>query len=415
MKKLATLFAVLVWAIALQAADATLVVQPNSCSAMEQDTNRMGKDYRNFFLPTPDPAQCQAACAAEPHCRAWTYVKPGVQGSQARCWLKDSVPQPKRDKNCVSGLCSASAAPAAPGTVSPQGQVGAGSTGPITGTPTAPRQAVPSSPPTAAPNTGAPGPSAPSGWPQVGTGAPSTGFPGSTSPSAAGGGRNMTRRDLPSGPQAMGGETRYDGHTFFVQSAPSYNTMTEMGTEALKDFRAETEVSLIGGGQEIAGLYVSASGDPKGRPGDIFFGVHSSGLVLQYRDQSGWKDMPKKAYGRAPSVRLAIERRKGRYEFRWNGEKVGEFTGDSRPMRAMLYAGEGVQVQFRSFSWQVAEKRELPPPPAEPPRDQGKCQWVRKEGGHFGMGESYLGAAYDCVCGGMVSPSSKCPQQQPGR
>jgi hypothetical protein len=223
----------------------------------------------------------------------------------------------------------------------------------------------------------------------------------------------MTRRNLPSGPQAKGGETRYDGQTFLVQSAPAYNTVVEMGSGPLNDFRAESEVVLFGGGQEIAGLYVSESGDPKGRPGDIFFGIHSSGLVLQFNDKGTWRDLPKKAYGPAPTARLEIERRKGRYEFLWNGKKVGEFTGDSRPKRMMFYAGQGVRAEFRSFSWQVAEKRELPPAPATPPRDQGKCQWVRSEGGQFGMGESYLGAAYECVCGGLVSPASRCPQQKP--
>lgn len=344
MKRYAATFAIVIWLTGSPAADAASpAVQ--SCSAMEQDTNRIGQDYRSFFLPNPDPAQCQAACAAESRCRAWTYVKPGVQGSQARCWLKHGMPSPKRDKNCVSGLCSASA-PALPGGTAPQGQIGTGSTGPA-----APRQAVPSSPPTAAPNTGAYGPSAPSGLPQGGTVAPSAGTPGSAaSPSTSGRSRDVTRRDLPSGPQAMGGETRYDGQTFFVQSAPSYNTITEMGTGALNDFRAESEVVLIGGGQEIAGLYVSASGDPKGRPGDIFFGVHSSGLVLQYHDQSGWRDLPRQARGPARNVRLEIERRQGRYEFRWNGVKVGEFTGNQEAKRLAMYAGEGVRAQFRQFS-----------------------------------------------------------------
>ncbi len=60
----------------------------------------------------------------------------------------------------------------------------------------------------------------------------------------------------------------------------------------------------------------------------------------------------------------------------------------------------------------IGEKREVPraPPPAS-----GGCKWMAREGGRFGMGEDYLGAAYDCVCAGGVSPASKCPQQQPRR
>ena len=170
-----------------------------------------------------------------------------------------------------------------------------------------------------------------------------------SSPSSSSRGKDMTRRDLPSGPQAMGGETRYDGQTFFVQSAPAYNTMTEISIEVLYDFYATTEVILGSGGQEFAGLYLSASGDPKGRPGDISFGVHSTGLVLQYRDQGGWQDLPRQARGPEKKVKLEIERRNGRYHFRWNGVKVGEYDGTLEPKRVALYAGEGVRVEFRKF------------------------------------------------------------------
>lgn len=164
MKRYLSLFALVLWAIGLPQAEATLkVAQP--CSEMEQDTNRNGQDYHGFFLPNPDPSQCQAACAMDHRCRAWTYVKPGVQGAQARCWLKNGVPAPIRDTNCISGICSASVFP---GSSAPQGQVGTGTTGPITGTPPTPYHSGPVAPPTAAPNIGAPGPSAPSGWPQDG-------------------------------------------------------------------------------------------------------------------------------------------------------------------------------------------------------------------------------------------------------
>jgi len=170
-----------------------------------------------------------------------------------------------------------------------------------------------------------------------------------SSPSSSSRGRDVTRRDLPSGPLAMGGETRFDGQTYIVQSAPGLNTMTEIGTEPLQNFLVTAEVSLVGGGQELAGLYVSASGDPKGRPGDIFFGLHSSGLVLQEKDPGGWRDLPRQARGLEKKVRLEIERRKGRYEFRWNGVKVGEHDGNQEPKRVALYAGEGVRAEFRQF------------------------------------------------------------------
>lgn len=73
---------------------------------MEYNTNRNGSDYGDMDLRSPDPKVCQAACSNDPNCRAWTYVKPGVQGEAARCWLKDQVPDPTEDMNCISGVKS---------------------------------------------------------------------------------------------------------------------------------------------------------------------------------------------------------------------------------------------------------------------------------------------------------------------
>ncbi len=71
---------------------------------MEQDTNRFGEDYKDMDLDAPDPALCAEACMNEDECKAWTYVKPGVQADNARCWLKDKVPPPSPDDNCISGI-----------------------------------------------------------------------------------------------------------------------------------------------------------------------------------------------------------------------------------------------------------------------------------------------------------------------
>ena len=72
--------------------------------SLETDTNRPGQDYKNFELDTPDPGLCQKACANDPNCQAYTYVKPGIQGAKARCWLKKAVPQAKSNNCCVSGV-----------------------------------------------------------------------------------------------------------------------------------------------------------------------------------------------------------------------------------------------------------------------------------------------------------------------
>lgn len=74
----------------------------------EPGTDRPGSDYRNFRLAQDQPGLCARQCEQERRCEAYTYVKPGVQGAQARCWLKDAVPQPVSDDCCVSGVKSSS-------------------------------------------------------------------------------------------------------------------------------------------------------------------------------------------------------------------------------------------------------------------------------------------------------------------
>ncbi len=74
----------------------------------EDGTNRPGQDFRNFDLPRAEPTLCSEACAAEPLCKAFTFVKAGIQGQNARCWLKSSAPQPVNDACCISGVRGAS-------------------------------------------------------------------------------------------------------------------------------------------------------------------------------------------------------------------------------------------------------------------------------------------------------------------
>ncbi len=71
---------------------------------LEDNTDRPGSDYSNFDLPSADPNLCSAACEADSNCKAFTYVRPGVQGSNARCWLKNSVPDAASGSCCVSGV-----------------------------------------------------------------------------------------------------------------------------------------------------------------------------------------------------------------------------------------------------------------------------------------------------------------------
>jgi hypothetical protein len=83
---------------------AILMAATVAALAVELDTDRPGQDYRSFDLEVTNPGPCAAACEREDQCRAWTYVKPGIQGPRARCWLKHSVPAAYTSKCCSSDV-----------------------------------------------------------------------------------------------------------------------------------------------------------------------------------------------------------------------------------------------------------------------------------------------------------------------
>ena len=71
---------------------------------MEDNTDRPGGDYRTVPLLQRLPEICQSSCRGDERCKAWTYVRPGVQGPFALCYLKDQTPAPRPSGCCVSGL-----------------------------------------------------------------------------------------------------------------------------------------------------------------------------------------------------------------------------------------------------------------------------------------------------------------------
>jgi hypothetical protein len=71
----------------------------------EPSTNLPGSDYLSAPLSRDDPGLCAAACGRDDQCLAYTYVKPGVQGAQAVCYLKEAVPARATDQSCcTSGI-----------------------------------------------------------------------------------------------------------------------------------------------------------------------------------------------------------------------------------------------------------------------------------------------------------------------
>ena len=77
-----------------------------SSYTVEEGFDRPGGNYDSFeqtsSLQSPD--LCHDACESQPQCRSFTYLKPGVDGPQARCWLKNAVPPPVENVCCISGV-----------------------------------------------------------------------------------------------------------------------------------------------------------------------------------------------------------------------------------------------------------------------------------------------------------------------
>jgi hypothetical protein len=67
------------------------------------NTDRFGSDFRNIAVGG-DPKECMSLCFTERRCRAWTYVRAGLQGRSARCFLKDPAPRPTPNPCCTSGI-----------------------------------------------------------------------------------------------------------------------------------------------------------------------------------------------------------------------------------------------------------------------------------------------------------------------
>ncbi|MEH2326614.1 MAG: PAN domain-containing protein [Nostoc sp.] len=76
---------------------------PRYVVTAEFGRNRGGSDYTSF--PTSAFASiCQQSCINDNNCSAYTYVRPGVQGASAVCYLKSVAPASTPDSGCVSGV-----------------------------------------------------------------------------------------------------------------------------------------------------------------------------------------------------------------------------------------------------------------------------------------------------------------------
>jgi PAN domain len=80
-------------------------VQPVEGRGMEMNIDRPGLDFDKFHINDERPDRCQSECARQSdRCKAWTYVRPGLQHKYAVCYLKSAVPPPTPGDCCISGV-----------------------------------------------------------------------------------------------------------------------------------------------------------------------------------------------------------------------------------------------------------------------------------------------------------------------
>jgi PAN domain len=82
----------------------TGVIEPRH-GTREFSIDRPGGDYRSVEVPASALGEvCKGACDADAQCRAWTYVRPGYIGPEARCYLKDHLMPPHHKPCCISSV-----------------------------------------------------------------------------------------------------------------------------------------------------------------------------------------------------------------------------------------------------------------------------------------------------------------------
>ena len=78
-------------------------------AAWETKTDRMGMDYKSYWISRNTESfvavqKCEQSCKDDGKCKAFTYVRPGVQGADARCYLKSGIPSASKNDCCTSGI-----------------------------------------------------------------------------------------------------------------------------------------------------------------------------------------------------------------------------------------------------------------------------------------------------------------------
>jgi PAN domain len=85
---------------------ATSLLLSATCGVYGYDL--FGSDIAGLNVQNTD--ECSAACDSNADCLAWTFVRAGLHGPSARCYLKNPVPLPSYSSvcatnyDCISGL-----------------------------------------------------------------------------------------------------------------------------------------------------------------------------------------------------------------------------------------------------------------------------------------------------------------------
>lgn len=80
-----------------------------STTYAELNVNRNGGDYESRQIVGRNwPEACEYWCAEDSRCVAFTHVPMGIQGPNAVCWLKDSVPAATGATGFTSGVVNRS-------------------------------------------------------------------------------------------------------------------------------------------------------------------------------------------------------------------------------------------------------------------------------------------------------------------
>ena len=66
--------------------------------------DRPGSDIKPGFDVDMYSSECENACKNNSTCRAYTLVKPGIQGQSAKCWLKNAKPAKVKNTCCISAV-----------------------------------------------------------------------------------------------------------------------------------------------------------------------------------------------------------------------------------------------------------------------------------------------------------------------